>query len=35
MVVDAEPENQNWLEVKYEEIFDNRPNFWHYAICPR
>ncbi|MDO6676590.1 DUF5675 family protein [Tenacibaculum sp. 1_MG-2023] len=31
MVVDAEPENQNWLEVKYEEIFDNRPNFWHYG----
>ncbi|RLJ98638.1 hypothetical protein [Tenacibaculum discolor] len=31
MVVDAEPENQNWLEVKYEEIFDNRPNFWYYG----
>lgn len=31
MVVDAESANQNWFEVKYEEIFDNRPNFWYYG----
>ncbi|MCG7501350.1 hypothetical protein MHM83_05665 [Tenacibaculum sp. Mcav3-52] len=31
MVVDAEPENQNWFEVKYEEFFDNRSNFWYYG----
>ncbi|MDO6676596.1 hypothetical protein Q4517_13690 [Tenacibaculum sp. 1_MG-2023] len=31
MVVDAEPENQNWFEVKYEEFFDNRPNLWYYG----
>ncbi|WP_437823822.1 hypothetical protein [Tenacibaculum mesophilum] len=31
MVVDAESANQNWFEVKYEEIFDNRPNYWYYG----
>ncbi|MDE0536916.1 M23 family metallopeptidase, partial [Tenacibaculum sp. L6] len=31
MVVDAESANQNWFEVKYEEFFDNRPNFWYYG----
>ncbi|WP_159261014.1 hypothetical protein [Tenacibaculum maritimum] len=29
--MDAEPANQNWFEVKYEEVFDNRPNLWYYG----
>ena len=29
--MDAEPANQNWLEVEYEEVFDNRPNLWYYG----
>ena len=31
LAMDAEPANQNWLEVKYEEVFDNRPNLWYYG----
>ncbi len=31
IAMDAEPEDQNWFEVKYEEIFDNRPNLWYYG----
>ncbi|MGQ3678600.1 peptidoglycan-binding domain-containing protein [Tenacibaculum discolor] len=29
--MDAEPKDQNWFEVKYEEIVDNRPNLWYYG----
>ncbi|WP_159261197.1 hypothetical protein [Tenacibaculum maritimum] len=29
--MDAEPADQNWFEVKYEEVFDNRPNLWYYG----
>ncbi|CAA0236342.1 hypothetical protein [Tenacibaculum maritimum] len=29
--MDAEPVHQNWFEVKYEEVFDNRPNLWYYG----
>ena len=29
--MDAEPEENNWLSVKYEEVFDNRPNLWYYG----
>ena len=29
--MDTEPANQNWLEVEYEEVFDNRPNLWYYG----
>ncbi|MFL0086028.1 hypothetical protein V2754_09320, partial [Tenacibaculum maritimum] len=31
IAMDAEPANQNWFEVKYEEVFDNRPNLWYYG----
>ncbi|WP_428740652.1 hypothetical protein [Tenacibaculum sp.] len=31
MVIDAEPKDQNWFEVKYEEIVENRPNLWYYG----
>lgn len=31
MVVDAEPKNQNWFEVQYEEVVDNRPNLWYHG----
>lgn len=31
MVVDAEPKNQNWFEIQYEEVVDNRPNLWYHG----
>ncbi|CAA0236272.1 hypothetical protein NACSLCCMFF_520010 [Tenacibaculum maritimum] len=31
IAMDAEPANQNWFEVQYEEVFDNRPNLWYYG----
>ncbi len=31
IAMDAEPEDQNWFEVKYEEVVDNRPNLWYYG----
>ncbi|TDQ30351.1 hypothetical protein [Tenacibaculum caenipelagi] len=29
--MDAEPEKNDWFSVKYEEVFDNRPNLWYYG----
>ncbi len=29
--MDAEPEDNDWFSVKYEEVFDNRPNLWYYG----
>jgi len=29
--MDAEPADNDWASVKYEEIFDNRPNLWYYG----
>ena len=29
--MDAEPANNDYLSVKYEEMFDNRPNIWYYG----
>ena len=31
IAMDAEPEENNWASVKYEEVFDNRPNLWYYG----
>lgn len=31
IVMDAEPDGQDWFEVQYEEIVDNRPNAWYYG----
>ena len=29
--MDAEPAENNWFSVKYEEVFDNRPNLQYYG----
>jgi len=31
IAMDAEPANNDYLSVKYEEMFDNRPNIWYYG----
>ncbi len=31
IAMDAEPADNDWASVQYEEIFDNRPNLWYYG----
>lgn len=31
ILMDAEPEDNDWFSVQYEEVFDNRPNVWYYG----
>lgn len=31
ILMDAEPEDNDWFSVQYEEVFDNRPNLWYYG----